>query len=291
MSRRTWIVLLVLLLAGACLATWLALRSQQTAPQQSTTSAPLPSAPMSPQSPSTEQQPAQLPAGNALPEPCRDLTFETVAYVVCEVDLRRYAVSLHRQDAAAKPYGSVAKFTEAMRAAGSPVLLAMNAGMYHKDLSPVGLFVEKAHEETPLNRDDAEGNFFLKPNGVFYIGTDGKAGVLETGAFATAGPAVTYATQSGPMLVIDGALHPRFELNGTSRYIRNGVGARDPDTVVLAISRGEVSLGGFARLFRDALGCRNALFFDGAVSTLSNGTDTIVGGSFPAGPVLAVKKR
>ncbi|HEV2503469.1 MAG TPA: phosphodiester glycosidase family protein [Mesorhizobium sp.] len=211
---------------------------------------------------------------------------------MCELDLRRYAVSLHRQDAAAKPYGSVTKFIEATRAAaGSPVLLAMNAGMYHKDLSPVGLFVENGNEETPLNRNDAEGNFFLKPNGVFYIGTEGKAGVLETDAFAAARPAVTYATQSGPMLVIDGALHPRFEPNGTSRYIRNGVGVRDPDTVVLVISRGEVSLGGFARLFRDELGCRNALFFDGAVSTLSNGADTIVGGSYPAGPILAVQKR
>lgn len=226
-----------------------------------------------------------------MPEPCRDFAFETVTYVVCEVDLRRYAVSLYRQDGAAKPYGSVTKFTEAMRTAGSPVLLAMNAGMYHKDLSPVGLFVENGREETALNREDAEGNFFLKPNGVFYVGIDGKAGVLETGAFAEAKPPTQYATQSGPMLVIDGALHPRFEPNGTSRYIRNGVGVRDPETIVLAISRGEVSLGSFARLFRDALGCRNALFFDGAVSTLSNGTDTIVGGSYPAGPILAVRDR
>lgn len=224
-----------------------------------------------------------------MPEPCRDFAFEAVAYVVCEVNLRRYRVSLHRLDATAKPYGSVTKFAQTMHAAGTPVLFAMNAGMYHKDLSPVGLFVENGHEETPLNRDDAEGNFFLKPNGVFYVGTDGKPGVLETGAFAAAKPAAAYATQSGPMLVIDGALHPRFEPNGTSRHIRNGVGVRDPDTVVLAISRSEVSLGSFARLFRDALGCRNALFFDGAVSALSNGTDSIVGGAFPAGPVLAVE--
>lgn len=236
----------------------------------------------------TETAPA-VPA--ALPEPCRDQTFETVAYVVCEIDLRRYAVTLHRADAAGTPYASVRKFTQAMRAAGTPVLLAMNAGMYHSDLTPVGLFVAAGREEVPLNRDDADGNFFLKPNGVFYVDTDGKAGVLETGAFAVAKPSLAYATQSGPMLVIDGALHPRFEPNGSSRYIRNGVGVRDPDTVVLAISRGEVSLGSFARLFRDGLGCRNALFFDGAISTLTNGTDTVVGGSYPAGPILAVTMK
>ncbi|MER9444265.1 phosphodiester glycosidase family protein [Mesorhizobium sp. M0340] len=97
-----------------------------------------------------------------------------------------------------------------------------------------------------------------------------------------------FATQSGPMLVIDGRLHPRFEQNGTSRYIRNGVGVRDENTVVLAISRSEVSLGSFARLFRDALDCPSALFFDGAVSALSNGERMIVGGNYPAGPIIAV---
>ncbi|MER8898103.1 phosphodiester glycosidase family protein [Mesorhizobium sp. M0676] len=90
------------------------------------------------------------------------------------------------------------------------------------------------------------------------------------------------------MLVIDGVLHPRFEANGTSRYIRNGVGVRDENTVVLAISRSEVSFGSFARLFRDALQCRNALFLDGAVSALSDGDRMIVGGRYPAGPIIAV---
>ncbi len=80
------------------------------------------------------------------------------------------------------------------------------------------------------------------------------------------------ATQSGPMLVIDGNIHPRFEENGTSRHIRNGVGADGDKRAVFAISRGPVSLGSFARLFRDALGCRNALFFDGTVSALHDGT-------------------
>ena len=114
---------------------------------------------------------------------------------------------------------------------------------------------------------------------------------METTAFHAAKPDVAEATQSGPMLVIDGQIHPRFEENGASRFIRNGVGLRDTDTVVLAISRSEVSLGSFARLFRDALGCANALFFDGDISALSNGKETIVGGDFPAGPIIAVSAK
>jgi uncharacterized protein YigE (DUF2233 family) len=131
----------------------------------------------------------------------------------------------------------------------------------------------------------------MKPNGVFYVDQDGNAGVLESSAYAAAGIEPKLATQSGPMLLIDGKIHPRFEEDGTSRHIRNGVGADGHKRAVFAISRGPVSLGSFARLFRDALGCKNALFFDGTVSALHDGRKYLVGGQYPAGPMLAVRKR
>jgi uncharacterized protein YigE (DUF2233 family) len=227
----------------------------------------------------------------ALPAPCRDLTFEAVPYVVCEIGLNSYDIGIFRAGADGKPFGSLEAFDKAMKGQGRPVLLAMNGGMYHEDLTPVGLLVEDGSEKAPLNLADAEGNFFLKPNGVFLIGRDGKAAVMESGAYAAAKPGSVFATQSGPMLVIDGALHPRFEQNGTSRYIRNGVGVRDGHTVVLAISRSQVSLGSFARLFRDALSCPNALFLDGVVSALSDGDRMIIGGKYPAGPIIAVSAK
>jgi uncharacterized protein YigE (DUF2233 family) len=226
--------------------------------------------------------------GGELPGPCRDLNFEAVPYIVCEIDLRSYYVAVFNADHDGKAFGSLEKFDEAMSGEGRPVLLAMNAGMYHEDLTPVGLLVENGHAVAPLNLADGQGNFFLKPNGVFLIRKDGKAAVMETSAYAAAKPDVAFATQSGPMLVIDGRLHPRFEANGTSRYIRNGVGSRDEDMIVLAISRSQVSLGSFARLFRDALHCPNALFFDGVVSALSDGEKMIVGGKYPSGPIIAV---
>jgi uncharacterized protein YigE (DUF2233 family) len=227
----------------------------------------------------------------ALPAPCRDLSFEAVAYVVCEIDLRTGDVTVFHAGGDGKAFGSLQAFDTAMSGRGVPVLLAMNAGMYHQDLSPVGLLVEDGRELAPLNLADGDGNFFLKPNGVFLIGKDGTAAVMEINAYTAAKPAVRFATQSGPMLVIGGRLHPRFEENGTSRYIRNGVGVRDADTVVLAISRSQVSLGSFARLFRDALDCPDALFFDGAISALSDGNRMIVGGTYPAGPIIAVSAK
>jgi uncharacterized protein YigE (DUF2233 family) len=236
-------------------------------------------------------EPPPLMIGGELPAPCRNVAFEAVTYAVCTVDLGTHNLAVSHADADGKPFGSLEAFDKAVTGEGRPVLLAMNGGMYHEDLSPVGLLVENGSEKSPLNLADGEGNFFLKPNGVFLLGKNGKAAVMESSAYAAAKPDVAFATQSGPMLVIDGALHPRFEANGTSRYIRNGVGVRDENTVVLAISRSEVSFGSFARLFRDALGCRNALFLDGAVSALSDGKRMIVGGKYPAGPIVSVSAK
>lgn len=236
--------------------------------------------------------PAPPSAGTeALWAPCRNLDFEAVDYVVCEIDLRRWSLSLFLDDADGKPFGSLRKFDEAMAGTDKQIVLAMNAGMYHEDLSPVGLFVENGRALAPINTTEGTGNFYLKPNGVFVLSTDGTAAVMTTQAFVDATPAVSFATQSGPMLTIDGELHPRFEENGDSRLVRNGIGVRDPHEVVLAISRSPVSFGSFARLFRDALGCRNALYLDGVVSALSNGKGMVVGGTYPAGPIIAVSGR
>lgn len=221
-----------------------------------------------------------------LPETCREVAFEGVPYIVCDVSLDQYNLVLKRADRMGKPFGDLAKL-----AAADPFVFAMNAGMYHEDFTPVGLHVEERKEDAPLNLADAPGNFFMKPNGVFYADRNGNAGVLESSAYAAAGIKPTLATQSGPMLVIDGAVHPRFEENGTSRHIRNGVGVNEANRAVFAISRAPASLGSFARLFRDALGCRSALFFDGTVSAPHDGRKYLVGGQYPAGPMLAVKKK
>src|SRR5688572_22708491 len=121
-------------------------------------------------------------AADDLPAPCRDLVFEGVSYVVCEVALDDYDVVLKRADAAGKPFGDLAGL-----AAAEPFVFAMNAGMYHEDFTAVGLHIENSEEQSPLNLADAPGNFFMKPNGVFYVDESGDAGVLESTAFANAG--------------------------------------------------------------------------------------------------------
>jgi uncharacterized protein YigE (DUF2233 family) len=210
-----------------------------------------------------------VPVWSAQPDaaagPCSPITDADVRYTVCTIDLARYDVRLFWKGPDGLPYASFGRLKDAP--AGRNLAMAMNAGMYDPDLSPVGLYVEDGRKFKDANTANGPGNIHLKPNGVFYV-AGSRAGVMETGAYLRARPRATLATQSGPMLVIGGKLHPRFSDEGPSRKLRNGVGVRDGNVVVFAISEGPVSFGAFARLFRDRLSCRDALFLDGSVSSL-----------------------
>jgi prepilin-type processing-associated H-X9-DG protein len=154
-----------------------------------------------------------------------------------------------------------------LNARGRALRFAMNAGMFEADLSPVGLYVEDGKREHRADTREGASNFHLKPNGIFWVG-DGAAGVTETSRYLANPPPTRFATQSGPMLVIDGRIHPKILPTGTSEKIRNGVCVREGTTAIFAISETPVTFHAFALLFRDALRCANALFLDGSVSSL-----------------------
>ena len=222
--------------------------------------------------------------------PCREVAFEQASFTVCTFDLTRTQLRLYWKDRDGQAYGNLGTFVDSENRTKPPLLFAMNAGMYRADNSPVGLYVENGEQLVKANTASGPGNFHMKPNGVFYI--DGEtAGVLETGKFLKTRPKAEFATQSGPMLVIEGRLHPRFSANGPSLKVRNGVGTRDAHTVVFAISNDAVSFGDFARLFRDNLGCQNALFLDGSISSLYAPSVNRADGLWPAGPIVSARAR
>jgi uncharacterized protein YigE (DUF2233 family) len=205
-----------------------------------------------------------LLAGPALAADCAPVTHEGRAYTVCTVDPAAETIRLFLRGADGAPLGDFA----ALEAAFGPLEVAMNAGMYHPDRAPVGLFIGDGRVEGRLLTGPSTGNFGMLPNGVFCVG-QGWARVIESRAFAANPPDCAQASQSGPMLLIDGAVHPRFLPDSTFRNIRNGVGtSADGDRVVLAISDAPVTFWEFAHLFRDGLGVRNALYFDGRISRL-----------------------
>lgn len=216
---------------------------------------------------------------------CRDITFEGSSHTVCEVSTTDDLRLFHSGPEGA--YGSFTAVNRALEPQGQRLAFAMNAGMYHKDLSPVGLYIENGVEHARLITSDGPGNFGLLPNGVFCVGT--KFAVVESRRFAKSPPDCRFATQSGPMLVIDGNLHPRFLATSDSLNYRNGVGVSpDGATAYFAISNDEVNFHSFARLFRDVLQVRDALFLDGSISRLYAPELDRHDAGFPMGPIVGV---
>ncbi len=163
-------------------------------------------------------------------------------------------------------YGSLHALREALEAEGRELVFAVNGGIYSEQFTPLGLYIENGERYYQLNRGEGGGNFFLAPNGVFYVTATG-ARVVQTDDYRPEGE-VRHAVQSGPMLVIGGALHPRFIPGYHSKHIRNGVGVDREGRVVFAISNAPVNFHDLGTLFRDVLDCPNALYLDGAISEM-----------------------
>lgn len=198
---------------------------------------------------------------------CSPLNYGGNAYSVCRIDVRETRLELFNLDGKGAPLGSFTALAESLSAEGKELGFAMNAGMFDEALKPIGLYVENGTQAKKLNRRDGYGNFHVKPNGVFYI-TGNRVGVAATDAYVKLNEKPDFATQSGPMLVIDGKIHPKFSPGGMSYKMRNGVGMLDANTAIFVISENAVNFHDFALFFRDGLKCANALFFDGTVSSL-----------------------
>lgn len=185
-------------------------------------------------------------------------------YATLAFDPRSVPIRMFWRDEQNRLFGNLLCLKSCLEGRGERLRLAMNGGMYHKDRTPVGLFIENGRVVQPLDTSSGLGNFYLKPNGVFAVRKDGSAFVTPTECFVDSGD-IAYATQSGPMLLVDGVRHPVFEEASLHLNIRNGVGTRPDGTVVFAISRDKVNLYSFAEFFR-RMGCNNALYLDGFVS-------------------------
>lgn len=227
-----------------------------------------------------------LPAAAA---ECRKEGFRDKPYTICEVDLTRDRLELFLKDENDAVYGYFGNINAALAKQGQRLGFATNAGMYHEDRSPVGHYIENGTEVQRVIPNAGPGNFGLLPNGVLCL-RDGRADVFETLDYIAQAPECRAATQSGPMLVIQSQLHPRFLPDSTSRFIRNGVGTTaDGRRAIFAISDSAVTFFEFGTLFRDHLNVPNALYFDGNVSRLRAPDLGRSGSGFtPLGPIIGV---
>ena len=187
-------------------------------------------------------------------------------FTTIRVDVRTERLELFLRDDAGHPFKHFDQLRSWLASRNQRLVFAMNAGMFERDLSPVGLFVQDGQQVAPLNLSNGSGNFFLKPNGVFFV-SDAGPRIVEASEYPVLARGVRLATQSGPLLVRHGTLHPGISAASTSQLVRNGVGISG-DTVIFVISEQPVNFYEMAIYFRDELHCPDALYLDGVVSSL-----------------------
>ena len=184
-----------------------------------------------------------------------------VSYIV---DPKKQNIKLYWKNHKQENFKSIQSLKTWLEKDRKKLVFAMNAGMYKEDNSPLGLFIENKKIITALNKANANGNFYLKPNGIFYITVGNVPIICNTSNFINNGN-IKYATQSGPMLVIDGQIHKAFKEGSTNVNIRNGVGILPGNKIIFAMSKKEINFYDFANYFKK-MGCKNALYLDGLVS-------------------------
>lgn len=227
--------------------------------------------------------------------PCQSAMFEGASFTHCTAVPGRHTIHTVLGPKGGAPYRSLSQLAVDRPGKSHEVVFATNGGMFDSKGLPIGYYVEDGQKRHALNTRVGWGNFHLLPNGVFYGDAKGDWHVRTAQDFqndVTDRP--DFGTQSGPMLVIAGKLHPKIDAGsqeaGKSLKVRNGVGVDAQGRAHFVISDEPVSFGKLARYFRDGLKCPDALFLDGSVSSLWDPEHGRVDGGPPLGPLIVVEK-
>lgn len=265
MSRKIWIAVVA---AGMVIAGWNYVKSKQ--------------APLHPKAQAIKTAATEL--GD-----CSAVIFERHRFTHCIAVPGKHSIMTHVTSSDGLIYRGFGRLQDDL--GGRNIAFAVNGGMYDVLSKPIGYYVEKRERLHSLNRNKGMGNFHLLPNGVFFGGSDTNWQVLSSDQFVERiSKRPEFGTQSGPMLLIDGALHPQISENGTSLKIRNAVGVDAAGAAHFVISDEAVSFGALARMMRDIAKTSNALFLDGTVSALWYPASKRMDDLYPLGPLIVVTK-
>lgn len=239
---------------------------------------------------------AGLGLGGASPQAqaaeVRQYQYHQVFISTCRADPRSDTIRMYWKDASGTPLGNFSRLDAHLRSQGQEMVCATNAGIYDKQLQPLGLYVEGGNQLRRLNtRKNAYGNFYLQPNGVFVL-SERQAYIVETSDYEAElglwNGVTRYATQSGPLMIVDGKINPRFDPESANTVVRNAVCLDAAGIVTLAIARNPISFYDFASFLRDELKCSDALYLDGSISRMYPTLEANMGPAF--GAMIAVVK-
>lgn len=195
---------------------------------------------------------------------CNDKIKEEKGYVIFEVNPKTENIEFYWKDDNAQAIKSIKNLKEYLESKNKKLRFAMNGGMFEVNNIPKGLYIENSKILNKIDTSAGDGNFYIQPNGIFYITQNKESQIVETKKFQY-NTNIQFATQSGPILLKDGKVNPIFQEQSKNLNIRDGVGILDNGNVVFAMSKKEVNFYNFTLLFK-GLGCKNALYLDGFVS-------------------------
>ena len=216
------------------------------------------------------------------------LTDPTLTLQSYRVDAQKERIAMYWQDRHGKAWGSLRSLLAGIDGDGR-VQMAMNGGIYDKAYAPLGLYIEKGRQLTPLNRASGGGNFFIRPGGVFYLRGQ-NAGIVSIDKFRPS-PAIRYAVQSGPMLIENGKINWRLKPSASSRKLRNGVGITGDGKVVFMLSARETNFYDFACYAQSKLNVRQMLYLDGTISKMYQKGGSVPWQYHPFVTMIAVESR
>jgi len=219
---------------------------------------------------------------------CKNDQFEDIPFAICSANIKKDDIRIFLRNDNDDIFGSFQTLNADLKSQSITLGFAMNGGMFRPDLSPVGLYIENGKVLRKTVSRAGPGNFGMLPNGIFCI-TPHSVEVIETIAYTKTKPNCLFATQSGPMLVVDGKLHPKFLPDSSSRFIRNGVGtSHEGQWAHFVITNRPIIFHQFARLFKDHLGLNSALYLDGNISQMYAPLINRVGHGRSLGPIIGV---
>lgn len=185
-------------------------------------------------------------------------------FVIYSADVKKDKIEFFWKNNQNQPFKSINNLKEYVTARNQKLKFAMNGGMFIENNIPKGLYIENFKTLHPIDTLSGEGNFYLQPNGIFYVTRFNESAVILTENFKP-DPNIQFATQSGPMLIVNGKINPIFQKQSKNLNIRNGVGILKNGNAVFVMSKKKINFYNFASSFKN-LGCENALYLDGFVS-------------------------
>lgn len=195
---------------------------------------------------------------------CKEKIQDENKFVIYQVNPKNQNLKFYWKNDKNEVLKSIDHLKNEVESKSEKLVFAMNGGMFEPDQSPKGLYIEDFKTLKSIDTLQGSGNFYLQPNGIFYLTENNQPGISETKRY-NQNKRIKYATQSGPMLLMDGKINPIFQKDSKNMNIRNGVGILKNGEIIFAMSKKEVNFYSLAELFKE-MGCKNALYLDGYVS-------------------------